>query len=147
MYQPRRPAHSLRAEAAFRARLAEAGAQLLEPVWLGNAAPHRVRCPAGHLCTPRPSNVQQGQGLCRTCARKDPSAASAAFLERLSAVGAVLLEPLWLGVHTPHRIRCAAGHLSLRRPSAVRRSGRVCRRCPRFGTAPAAGSRVVPGPR
>lgn len=138
--QPRRPAHSLRAEAAFHTRLDDAGAQLLEPVWLGNATPHRVRCAAGHVCAPRPSNVQQGQGLCRTCARKDPAAASAAFVERLTAVGAVLLEPLWLGVHTPHLIRCAAGHISHRRPSAVRRSGRVCRACPRSGGAPGDGS-------
>ncbi|MET9605213.1 hypothetical protein ABZZ17_09110 [Streptomyces sp. NPDC006512] len=131
MLQLRRPAHSLRAEAAFRTRLAAEGALLVEPAWLGNGIPHRVRCAAGHLCMPRPSNVQQGQGLCRTCARKDPAAASAAFLERLTADGAVLLEPAWLGVHAPHRIRCAAGHVSHRRPSTLRRSGWVCRHCPR----------------
>ncbi|MFD4243688.1 hypothetical protein ACFWP3_19130 [Streptomyces sp. NPDC058525] len=99
--------------------------------WLGNSTPHRVRCPAGHLCTPRPSNIQQGQGLCRTSARKDPAASSAAFLEHLSNAGAVLLESGWLGVHAPHLIRCATGHVSLRRPSALRRSGRVRRLCPR----------------
>ncbi|WP_158071230.1 hypothetical protein [Streptomyces sp. CB00455] len=108
---------------------------MLESRWLGNGVGHRVRCAAGHLCAPRPSNVQQGQGLCRTCARKDPLAAAAAFRERLAAAGARLLEPVWLGVHAPHRIRCAGGHETLRRPSAVRRSGWVCRRCPRPAAA------------
>ncbi len=142
MHPFRRTAHSLQAESAFRIRLTEAGAQLLEPSWLGNAAPHRVRCPVGHLCTPRPSNIQQGQGMCRTCARKDPASAAAAFVERLTAAGAVLLETVWLGVHTPHRIRCAAGHTSCRRPSALRRSGRVCSLCPRRRSASGAGSQV-----
>jgi hypothetical protein len=55
-------------EAAFRARLEELGATLLEPVWLGTNEPHRVRCAAGHECAPHPNSVQQGQGICRTCA-------------------------------------------------------------------------------
>ncbi|MFH7599954.1 hypothetical protein WDV06_33375 [Streptomyces racemochromogenes] len=129
--QPPRPAHSLRAEAAFRLRLAEAGAQLLEAAWLGNSVPHAVRCAAGHLVAPRPANLQQGQGICRVCARRCPQAAEAAFRDRLAAVGAVLVEPEWKGVHVPHRILCAAGHASRRRPSAVRRSEWVCRSCPR----------------
>jgi hypothetical protein len=48
----RRP-DSIKAEATFRARLAELGATLLEPIWRGNGTPHRVRCSAGHDCTPR----------------------------------------------------------------------------------------------
>ncbi len=131
--QPPRPAHSLRAEKAFRALLADAGAQLLEADWRGNGVPHAVRCAAGHLVSPRPANLQQGQGICRVCARRCPDAAEAAFRERLAAVGAELLEGSWRGVHVPHRIRCAAGHESQRRPSAVRRSGWVCRSCPRTG--------------
>ena len=56
------------AEAAFRARLAELGATLLEPEWLGTSRPHRVRCAQGHLCRPTPGNVSQGHGVCRFCA-------------------------------------------------------------------------------
>ncbi|WP_331746823.1 hypothetical protein [Streptomyces sp. NBC_00842] len=58
------------AEAAFRARLAELGATLLEPTWLGANTTHRVRCAAGHDCTPRPGNIRSGDGLCRACAGK-----------------------------------------------------------------------------
>src|SRR5436189_244364 len=51
------------AEAAFRARLAELGATLLEPRWLGANTPHWVRCAAGHDCSPRPNSVQRGRGV------------------------------------------------------------------------------------
>jgi hypothetical protein len=56
------------AEAAFRARLAELGAEFLEDRWLGVDAPHLIRCPQGYLTRPAPTNVDQGHGLCRYCA-------------------------------------------------------------------------------
>ncbi|MFZ4266571.1 hypothetical protein, partial [Streptomyces arboris] len=58
------------AETAFRARLAELGAVLLESKWLGSNSLHRVQCARGHVCTPRPHDVQSGHGICRTCAGK-----------------------------------------------------------------------------
>jgi len=116
------------AEAAFRARLAELGAELLEP-YRGNHSPVRVRCAAGHECTPQPANVQQGRGICRTCAGKDPAAAETAFRARLAELGAELLEPAWLGGNVPHRVRCAAGHESATRPSHVLAGRGACRFC------------------
>lgn len=59
------------AEAAFRARVKELGGEVLEPTWLGNGNPHRVRCSKGHECTPAPSSVQQGNGICRVCTGKE----------------------------------------------------------------------------
>ncbi|MFE9855542.1 hypothetical protein [Streptomyces sp. NPDC005780] len=56
--------------AAFRARVKELGGEVLEPAWLGNVTPHRVRCSKGHETTPAPSSVQQGNGICRKCAGK-----------------------------------------------------------------------------
>ncbi|MFE9793525.1 hypothetical protein ACFYRL_17505 [Streptomyces goshikiensis] len=117
------------AEAAFRTRLAELGATLLEPEWLGNAAPHRVRCIAGHDCNPRPASVQQGQGICRTCAGQDPRVAEAAFRARLAELGATLLEPEWLGSSRPHQARCAAGHACAPIPTAAQRNHGICRTC------------------
>lgn len=60
----KRRADSIRAEEAFRARLDKLGATLLEPEWLGNGKPHLVRCSAGHVSSPRPDNVNDGQGIC-----------------------------------------------------------------------------------
>lgn len=117
------------AEAAFLARLADLGATLLEPSWLGNVTPHRVRCSAGHDCTPRPYNVRSGEGICRTCVGKDPRVAEASFRARLAELGATLLEPAWLGANTPHRVRCSAGHDCTPRPSNIRDGDGLCRAC------------------
>ncbi|MER7740024.1 hypothetical protein ABTX34_17190 [Streptomyces sp. NPDC096538] len=117
------------AEMEFRARLAELGAILLEPAWLGTGVPHRVRCAQGHDCTPRPNHVKQGDGICRTCARNDSAAAEAAFRIRLAELGAILLEPKWLGSGRPHRVRCAERHLCTPRPNNVQRGAGICALC------------------
>lgn len=117
------------AEAAFTTRLAELGATLLEPAWLGVGRPHRVRCAAGHDCSPRPNDVQQGHGICLTCAGKHPAPAEARFRAILGKLGAVPLYEKWLGIEKPHRVRCAAGHECDAVPVSVRRWGRVCAVC------------------
>lgn len=129
-----RTARSLAAEAAFRARLSELGAELVEPAWLGVDRPHRVRCAAGHDCTPMPGHVNAGHGPCKRCraiTTNAPRAAAAAsaFLEQLDALGAELLEP-YRGANSPHRVRCAAGHDCQPRPANVI-SGRqgICQIC------------------
>lgn len=127
-HKPRR-ASSIRAEAEFRARLAELGAELLEEQWLGNRAPHRVRCAQGHDCAPQPGNVCRGQGICKTCAGTDPRIAEAVFRARLIELGATLIEERWLGVNTPHRLLCAQGHACAPRPVHVRWGQGICLTC------------------
>lgn len=60
----------VRAEAEFRARVAELGGEVLEPEWRGANEPHKVRCAEGHVSSPRPTGVQQGNGICRHCMGK-----------------------------------------------------------------------------
>lgn len=120
---------SQRAWDAFRACVAELGGEVIEETWLGNNAPHRVRCRAGHECLPRPAGVQQGQGICRTCAGIDSGVTQAAFSARIAELGGVVLEETWLGVHAPHRVRCAAGHGCSPRPRGVIRGQGICRTC------------------
>lgn len=122
------------AEAAFKAKLAELGATLLEPSWLGALTPHHVRCAAGHDCYPRPANVQKGHGICKPCgyaARVDPRPASAeaAFRATLAELNATLLETDWLGSMEPHRVRCAAGHECSPCPANVGQGQGICRAC------------------
>lgn len=117
------------AEAAFRARVEELGGTVLEPIWLGSIKPHRVRCAAGHETMRRPNSIQQGQGLCRTCAGNDPKVSEAAFRARVQALGGEVLEPVWLGALTPHRIRCSSGHESTPRPTALQQGSGLCRLC------------------
>jgi hypothetical protein len=116
-------------EAAFRRRLAELDAVLLEPEWLGGDKPHRIVCQKGHESRPRPNSVLGGQGVCRICAGNDSDAAEAAFREALALAGATLLEPSWLGANMPHRILCAKGHEASPRPTHVSQGRGVCRVC------------------
>jgi hypothetical protein len=132
-----RSGRSLAAEAAFRARLAYLDAELLESRWLGANTRHRVRCAAGHECTPRPSDIGQGWGICRVCARNDSAAAEAAFRARLAYLDAELLESRWLGAHKAHRVRCGGGHECRPRPHDLQRGQGICRICARQDTATA----------
>lgn len=120
---------SLAAEAAFRERLVQLGAELLEPEWLGNAKPHHVRCRAGHDCYPRPGGLRDGQGPCITCAGQNPAVVEAAFRVRLVELGAILLEPEWLGAMRKHHVRCKAGHDCYPKPNGVQQGRGICRRC------------------
>ena len=113
----------------FHATVAARGGAVLEPAWLGSATRHRVRCAAGHENLVLPRSVRQGGGICRTCSGRDPVAAETAFRAFLDARNATLLEPTWLGASTPHRIRCAAGHLSAPTPANVRRRQSICPTC------------------
>lgn len=117
------------AEAAFRSRVEELGGVVLEPVWLGSLKPHRIRCSGGHEVRRPPNSIRQGGGLCRTCAGNDPKVAEAAFRAQVEQRGGVVLEPVWLGVKTPHRVRCSAGHETTPRPSSIQQGGGICRAC------------------
>ena len=106
------------AEAAFRARLAELGAKLLEPEWLGSKARYHVVCAAGHDSWATPNHVQQRGGVCRECgiaARVEkynlPRMADAErrFRALLDELEVVLLDP-YQGSGRRLRARCPAGH-------------------------------------
>lgn len=117
------------AEAGFRARVEALGGECLFTGWSGCNAGHHVRCKDGHDCYPRPGHVQQGRGICRTCAGQDPASAETAFRAVLAAAGATLLEPCWTGNNNPHRIRCAKGHESSPYPGNVQQGGGICAKC------------------
>jgi hypothetical protein len=125
----KRSAASLRAEAAFRARVEELGGEVLYESWRGAQKGHRVRCASGHENAPSPTNVQRGGGICRTCAGNDPKAAEAAFRARLAEVGATLVEPEWRGAIARHEAKCAAGHTCYPIPHKLPQN-RVCTKCP-----------------
>lgn len=120
---------SIEAETLFRKLVAEFGGLVIEPVWLGSLVPHRVQCAFGHDCMPRPNDLQQGQGPCRTCAGKDPDHAERTFRALITTHGGVVVEPVWLGNHTPHRVVCKAGHNCLTNPANVKSGAGFCQTC------------------
>jgi hypothetical protein len=117
------------AEKNFRAHVAELGGECLYEAWGGSLKPHRVRCKEGHLCSPRPSNIQQGVGICLTCARTDPAAAEAGFRARVAVLGGACLYEAWQGAHVPHRVRCKEGHEGNPYPANVQQGEGICRIC------------------
>jgi hypothetical protein len=121
------------AEAAFLARLAALGAVPLYQAWQGTGRAHRVRCPAGHKCWPRPNDVQQGDGICRTCSGYDTATAEAAFRARLAKLGATPLYDCWRGTKTPHHVLCAAGHHAYPAPGDIRDGQGACATCAHDG--------------
>ncbi len=132
-----RNARSFAAEAAFRKRLGELGAELLEP-YAGSKMRHHVRCAAGHDCYPMPNTLQSTPyGICAVCARNDPATAEKAFLARLAELGAVPLYESWLGNQRPHRVRCINGHDCYPRPNDVTQGDGICRKCAGSDTATA----------
>jgi formylmethanofuran dehydrogenase subunit E len=120
---------SRRAEAAFRARVEELGGRVVEPTWLGKDKPHRVICAEGHECEPWPGSVQQGRGICRTCAGRDSVAAWSDFRVRVEELGGCVIELEWLGSLRPHRVICAEGHECTPRPNHVQQGRGICRTC------------------
>jgi hypothetical protein len=76
--------------ANFKATVTLLGGEVLEPEWLGARTPHRVRCVAGHGCTPMPTNVQKGRGICFVCAERgfDPKSPGLVYLVTHPRLGA-----------------------------------------------------------
>ncbi|MFF1964318.1 hypothetical protein ACFVW5_12000 [Streptomyces sp. NPDC058232] len=116
-------------EAAFRVRLGELGATLLESRWLGVSKRHRVRCVNGHDCHPQPVYVLEGIGICRACAGLDSALAFADFQAALDAIGARLIEPTWRGSGEAHPAICVNGHACAPRPCHVKGGRGICRNC------------------
>lgn len=120
---------SLNAEKVFCEQMAELGATVVEEQWLGANTRHRAVCKAGHRCMALPSSVRRGEGICKTCAGRDPRAAWAAFRARVVELGGEVLEPAWLGSNKPHRARCSAGHDCAPWPMSVQQCRGICRIC------------------
>lgn len=117
------------AQAAFRARVAALGGEVLEAEWRGILKPHKIRCRYGHISYPYPGRVASGVGICRVCGGNDPGAAWEAFKSRVAELGGRVLEPKWLGSNTPHGIQCAAGHRGMRRPTHIQEGRGLCNVC------------------
>lgn len=113
----------------FRRAVESLGGKVIEEIWLGAQKPHQCLCKRGHVCSPRPSSVKSGQGICSVCAGNDAEAAWVSFVGRMNALGAEVLEASWLGSEVPHRVRCKGGHEIRVWPSGAGKGKGICRTC------------------
>lgn len=119
--------HEERARKRFEQRLQELGCALLG-TYQSASQPVEVRCAAGHLSRPTPLNVVHGQGVCVTCAGKDPQEAALKFHTRMTELGATV-EGLYVNTDTPVRSICSEGHICHPRPGNVLSGHGVCMTC------------------
>lgn len=115
------------AEERFRARVAELGGRVVGS-YRNTKTPVNLVCAAGHECAPRPGNVLTGKGICGTCSGRDGSLAKAAFLARVTELGATALGP-YAGANAPVSVQCGEGHVNDVYPGNVRKGHHVCQRC------------------
>lgn len=118
---------SAQAESAFRARVADLGGSVVGE-YAGSGTPVDCRCPRGHLCSPRPTNIGRGLGMCRTCARQDPVAAKSAFYALIAERGGRVVGE-YVNNHTPVACVCPAGHSCRAWPTVIQQGGAMCRMC------------------
>lgn len=128
-----RPA-AVQAEKDYIARVEALGGTCKHETWEGVSKPHRVICRAGHECKPRPSSVQQGQGLCRTCGDAAINRAAAVqaekdYIARVEAFGGTCAHEVWEGTQKPHAVICKAGHKCKPRPNSVQQGVGICPKC------------------
>jgi hypothetical protein len=107
------------ARANFRARVEAQGGTVLGE-YTNIHTPIHIRCSAGHDGYPWPSSVQQGNGICKTCAENGAAAAAATrFRANVEALGGTVLGE-WVNNRTTVHVRCAAGHDCYLRADSVR---------------------------
>ena len=118
------------AEAKFRARIVEFGAEFVGP-YINSQTPCYVRCAEGHDCYPRPADLTnpKRRGVCKICAGQDPATAWANFKARVVELGGQVLEPEWLGAIRPHHVQCGKGHDCYPAPASIQQGHGICRQC------------------
>lgn len=119
------------AEAAFRARLHELGATLVEPEWRGAIARHEAICSAGHTCYPIPHTLHRNR-VCTKCPSPTSVAAWEKFQKRVGELGGEVLDPEWRGSRQKYAVRCAEGHMNRIWPIGLHQGRGICRACVGF---------------
>lgn len=126
-----RAQRSADSEVDYKIYLAKINAVPMWDEWKGTNQPHKLQCEFGHTVYPRPNDVQQGQGICRVCAGRDPQSAATRFRQRLIELNATPLWTVWLGANEPHKILCEFNHLCTPSPNNVMRGQGICKICAR----------------
>ena len=113
-------------EKRFIKRINELGGQVIGK-YLGKDISTNCICKNKHDCNPRPHDILQGQGMCKTCSNKDPKKAEHNFILNIKKLGGRVIGE-YLGKDI--RVQCKNNHKCNPIPANVRRHGRgMCRIC------------------
>lgn len=123
-----------RAETEFQNRIRQLGGHTNYEKWQGVNKPHQCVCKEDHICHPYPANIQQGKGMCRTCAKRDPATAEQNFRDAIKAKGGTVTYKNWEGARKPHSCICKNGHVCNPYPNSIRAGQGMCYICARRKT-------------
>jgi hypothetical protein len=115
------------AAANFHQRITELGGQVIGK-YTNTNTPVECLCPEGHPCTPRPGDIQQGNGMCKTCAGRDPAVAAANFHQRITELGGIIIGK-YTNANTPVECLCPEGHQCTPRPGNIQQGNGMCKTC------------------
>lgn len=116
----------------FLGKLQSVGARLIE--YNGHNRPAKIECRNGHMSSPIPHNVFNGQGICIKCRAREQADIQIAlsrerFIIRLTEINATLLGE-YRGIKYPVAVRCDnCGHICNPEPNAIFNGQGVCKPC------------------
>ncbi|MDD4930542.1 MAG: hypothetical protein PHG66_00105 [Candidatus Colwellbacteria bacterium] len=94
----------------------------------GKDIPVDCICVNNHKCNPRPGCVQQGQGICKICAKNDSETSKQNFYNQIQALGGKVVGE-YKGKDIPVDCICVNNHKCNPRPGCVRNGNGICRIC------------------
>lgn len=121
----------------FLGKLQSVGATLIE--YNGHNYPAKIECRNGHISTPIPHNIFNGQGVCIKCRAREQAdiqinRTRELFIARLREINATLMGE-YRGRKYPVEVRCnTCGHISFPQPGAILNGQGVCKPCAWAGT-------------
>jgi len=85
-------------------------------------------CKNGHKCTPIPSNIRRGNGMCRICVGLDPEIAGINFAKLIEELGGVVIGK-YINAKTNVPCRCKNGHECNPNPGDIQQGQGMCKIC------------------
>jgi stress response protein YsnF len=115
------------AEINFRKSIEEIGGKVIGE-YKRNKISVECICLKGHQCNPRPSDIQQGGGMCKICAGKDSKTAEINFRKSIEEIGGKVIGE-YKRNNIPVECICPKGHQCNPIPSSIQQGQGMCKIC------------------
>jgi hypothetical protein len=90
--------------------------------------PVECECEKGHICFPRPSEIQQGGGMCKKCSGHCQEQAKDNFIKSIENIGGKVIGE-YIDAHTPVECVCKNNHTCYPYPTNIQRGLGMCLTC------------------
>jgi very-short-patch-repair endonuclease len=112
---------------AFKALIAAQGGRVVG-AYGGSRTPVLCICKHGHECSPRPTGVQQGRGMCFACSGRSSIHAAESFEAAIILQGGRVVGA-FDGSSTPVHCICSVGHSCFPSPTHIQSGTGMCKKC------------------